>query len=177
MRVLHAGVIPGCGNIAPRAAVLYNGVLAGIGNAKNSDTVCVPEGLLNISMNEPADLASPPPVSEKGIRMSLWSWKCGTPTRSLPALLAVLLAATGLGCRPKTHGTTAETPVAPVSHPVQRVVTDYVYFTGRCQAVQSVNIVPRVTGYLSKPFFKEGSEVKEGEPVVRDRSAAVPSAV
>ena len=50
-----------------------------------------------------------------------------------------------------------------MSHPVQRVVTDYVDFTGRTDAVQSVNIVARVTGYLAQMPFKEGSEVKAGD--------------
>ena len=54
-------------------------------------------------------------------------------------------------------------PVVPVSHPIQRVVTDYVDFTGRTDAVQSVNIVARVTGYLVQMPFKEGSEVKAGD--------------
>src|SRR5262249_19651848 len=51
-------------------------------------------------------------------------------------------------------------PAVPVSRPVQREVTDYVDFTGRTDAVQAVNIVPRVTGYLVQMPFKEGSEVR-----------------
>ena len=51
----------------------------------------------------------------------------------------------------------------PVSHPIQRVVTDYRDFTGRTDAVHSVNIVPRVTGYLVTMPFTEGSEVKAGD--------------
>lgn len=57
----------------------------------------------------------------------------------------------------------AETPVAPVSHPVERQVTDYVDFTGRTDAVNSVNIIARVTGYITRMPFKEGSEVKAGD--------------
>ena len=79
-------------------------------------------------------------------------------------LLGLLLTAVAAGCRSKTREVgTAEVPVVPVSHPVQRVVTDYVDFTGRTDAVQSVNIVPRVTGYLVQMPFKEGSEVKAGD--------------
>ena len=80
-------------------------------------------------------------------------------------LSGLLLAATAAGCRPKTREVAAEVPVVPVSHPIQRVVTEYVDFTGRADAVQSVNIIARVTGYLvplEKPF-KEGSEVKKGD--------------
>lgn len=42
-------------------------------------------------------------------------------------------------------------------------MTDYVDFTGRTNAVQSVDIRARVSGYLVKMPFKEGAEVKEGD--------------
>src|SRR5205823_14652359 len=54
-------------------------------------------------------------------------------------------------------------PALPVSQPVQREVTDYVDFTGRTDAVESVGIRARVTGYLVKMPFKEGAEVKKGD--------------
>ncbi len=56
-----------------------------------------------------------------------------------------------------------QAPVVPVSKPVQREVTDYVEFTGRTDAVNTVSIVPRVTGYLVKMPFEEGSLVKKDE--------------
>jgi multidrug efflux system membrane fusion protein len=77
--------------------------------------------------------------------------------------LGALLTAAIMGCKPKTRAETNEVPVVPVSRPVQRVVTDYVDFTGRTDAVHSVNIIARVTGYLVQMPFKEGSEVKAGE--------------
>jgi multidrug efflux system membrane fusion protein len=57
----------------------------------------------------------------------------------------------------------AETPVVPVSLPIERRVTDYVDFTGRTEAVHSVDIRPRVTGYLTEMPFREGAEVKAGD--------------
>jgi len=51
----------------------------------------------------------------------------------------------------------------PVSHPIQRYVTDYVDFTGRTEAVHSVNVVARATGYLVKIPFEEGADVKQGQ--------------
>ena len=42
-------------------------------------------------------------------------------------------------------------------------VTDYIDFTGRTQAVYSVNVVARVTGYLVEEPFQEGSDVKAGD--------------
>jgi multidrug efflux system membrane fusion protein len=68
------------------------------------------------------------------------------------------------GCNSKTRQVApAEATVAPVSKPLHREVTDYVEFTGRTNAIESVNIIPRVTGYLTKMPFKEGAEVKEGD--------------
>jgi multidrug efflux system membrane fusion protein len=58
-----------------------------------------------------------------------------------------------------------EPPAVPVSQPVQQQVTDYVDFTGRTDAVQAVDIRARVTGYLVRMPFKEGSEVRgDGRP-------------
>jgi len=54
-------------------------------------------------------------------------------------------------------------PAVPVSKPLQQEVTDYVDFTGRTDAVQAVNVVARVTGYLVQMPFKEGSEVKKDQ--------------
>jgi RND family efflux transporter MFP subunit len=80
-------------------------------------------------------------------------------------LLACALAA-GLaaGCdRRPQQAAPEELPVVPVSRPIERQVTDYVYYTGRTDAVQTAAIRPRVTGYLVKMPFKEGSEVKQGD--------------
>src|SRR5262249_27593169 len=74
-----------------------------------------------------------------------------------------LLAAVG-GCqsrRPRVAP--SEPPVVPVSQPVRREVTDYVDFTGRTEAVHSVDVRPRVTGYLVEMPFQEGAEVKKGD--------------
>ena len=76
----------------------------------------------------------------------------------------LILAGAMTGC---SHGpprvAPQEAPAVPVSRPVARPITDYVDFTGRTQAVKSVNVVARVTGYLVQEPFKEGSEVKEGD--------------
>lgn len=78
-------------------------------------------------------------------------------------LLAAFLAVFS-GCqRSRPAVAPPELPVSPVSHPVPREVTDHVDFTGRTEAVQSVDIRPRVTGYLVKMPFKEGATVKAGD--------------
>ncbi len=87
-------------------------------------------------------------------------------SRGVPAvgLSCLLLLALG-GCQQGTATAVAPQPplVVPVSQAVQREVTDFVDFTGRINAVQSVDIRPRVTGYLMRMPFKEGAEVKAGD--------------
>lgn len=73
-----------------------------------------------------------------------------------------LVAASGCANRP-TQVAPAEPPAVPISKPVEREVTDYVDFTGRTDAVEAVDVRPRVSGYLVKVPFKEGADVKKGD--------------
>lgn len=82
------------------------------------------------------------------------------------ALLVVagLLALTGLaGCRRGAEPEKMRPPVVRVVTPVSRKVTDYSYYTGRTDAIQSVNVQPRVTGYLVSIDFVSGQEVKKAQ--------------
>ena len=53
--------------------------------------------------------------------------------------------------------------VVKVSPPVERNITDYEYVTGRTEAVKTVDIRARVTGYLEVVDFKAGDTVDEGK--------------
>src|SRR4029077_11439498 len=48
-------------------------------------------------------------------------------------------------------------------YPVEQEITDYAQVTGRVQAVESVQVQARVTGYLMKVCFKEGSLVRKDD--------------
>ncbi|CAN5189047.1 multidrug efflux RND transporter periplasmic adaptor subunit MexE [soil metagenome] len=80
----------------------------------------------------------------------------------LCGLAPAALAQTGCTKKPTGAKETAPQSVT-VSKPIQRDVTDYVDFTGRTDAIISTEIRPRVTGYLTKMPFKEGSVVKKDE--------------
>jgi RND family efflux transporter MFP subunit len=54
-------------------------------------------------------------------------------------------------------------PEVMVATPVERMVLDSEEFTGRTDAKRNVTIRARVSGYLQKVCFKEGSDVKEGD--------------
>jgi membrane fusion protein, multidrug efflux system len=78
--------------------------------------------------------------------------------------LLLLLTMVQIDCaRKQRQAATAQPPAIPVSEVVVRDVTDYVDFTGRTEAINLVDIRPRVTGYIVKIPFREGSEVKEGD--------------
>jgi multidrug efflux system membrane fusion protein len=82
-----------------------------------------------------------------------------------PSLLcaagALLLLSGGCG-----SGGNAQAPPPPqvsVAQVLERRVKDWDEFTGRLQAVESVEIRPRVSGYIDKVAFTEGSQVKRGD--------------
>ena len=56
-------------------------------------------------------------------------------------------------------------PAVTVAQPVQRTVTDYLELTGNTQAIKTVQLVARVSGYLEKVFFQDGQIVKKGQPL------------
>jgi len=96
------------------------------------------------------------PANDDKIRSRYATHACG-------ALLAVAMLA-AQGCKEK-HPPLAATapPVVMVSQPVERTVTDHEIFTARTQAVKSVDVKARVTGYLTKLLFVDGTDVKEGD--------------
>ena len=47
--------------------------------------------------------------------------------------------------------------------PIEDVISEYEEFTGRTAAVKTVQIHSRVSGYLDKVSFEDGSEVKTGD--------------
>ncbi len=54
-------------------------------------------------------------------------------------------------------------PAVTVAAALERDVTEWDEFTGRLEAVESVEIRPRVTGYIESVNFAEGSTVRKGD--------------
>src|SRR5205823_11021994 len=99
-------------------------------------------------------------VARRGPRLGVRESEQGPSMRSFSAALlaVVLVALCAAGCQRKAaQAPPAEAPVVPVSRPVEREVTDSVEYTGRTDAVESVSIRARVTGYLTRMPFREGA--------------------
>jgi RND family efflux transporter MFP subunit len=80
--------------------------------------------------------------------------------------LGIALVSGATGCRPTTPATTPQGPLpVNVVTAIEKEVVEWDEFTGRTEAVESVEVRPRVTGYLTKVHFEEGKEVKKGDPL------------
>jgi RND family efflux transporter MFP subunit len=76
----------------------------------------------------------------------------------------VFLVLAAVGCNaPAPAGPPPAAPEVLVSLPVTREITDYEDFPGRVEAINSIDVRARVTGYLDRFNFREGEEVKQGE--------------
>jgi RND family efflux transporter MFP subunit len=65
-----------------------------------------------------------------------------------------------LGCTQKqASGPPRPAPEVAISQPIERKITDYVEFTGRSDATESVEIRARVSGYLKKIAYTAGPNV------------------
>jgi membrane fusion protein, multidrug efflux system len=80
----------------------------------------------------------------------------------LIASSAALLALASAGCEKKAEVVQLPPPEVSVSQPLERPVAEYFETTGQVSAVESVEIRARVSGYLTKVGFRDGTEVKEG---------------
>ncbi len=84
------------------------------------------------------------------------------PKTCVAFLLIILGGVTGCE-RPKTPPVTPEATSVVIARPTLREVTDYEEFTGHTDAILSVQVRARVSGYLLKRDFQEGAEVHQGD--------------
>ena len=96
----------------------------------------------------------------------MFSNKRSLPIATVPVVLLAAAVSTVLsGCSSEATPNAAlikPTSVS-VAAAIQRDVVDWDEFTGRVEAVESVEIRPRVTGYIQSVNFTEGSVVRKGD--------------
>ncbi len=76
--------------------------------------------------------------------------------------LAVLACTWLVACRENTY-VAPPPPAVTVQLPVVQDVIDYLEYTGRTRAVESVQIEARVQGYLQSMHYTPGTDVKKGD--------------
>ena len=88
--------------------------------------------------------------------------------RGLPACFVLAVVLSSLGCdRPQPTqakgGGGEQRAAVSVSQPLQRRIVDWDEYTGRFDAVETVEVRARVSGYLTDVHFKDGQQVKQGD--------------
>ena len=82
-----------------------------------------------------------------------------TTLRFLVALIAATLAA----CSPQQAPQQMPPPKVTVTHPQMMTVTNWDEYPGHIEAVEMVEIRPRVSGQIESIHFQDGAEVKAGD--------------
>jgi RND family efflux transporter MFP subunit len=76
--------------------------------------------------------------------------------------LVVTLAWLGSGCG-RSHDAGPPAPKVSVARPLVREIVEWDEYTGRIQALDAVEVRPRVSGYVDSIHFADGAVVKEGD--------------
>jgi membrane fusion protein, multidrug efflux system len=81
---------------------------------------------------------------------------------AVPAML-LMLSACGPGAAPTAAPGPPPAPIVTVAHPIAKDVVEWDEYTGRLAAVETVEVRPRVSGYITQVNFKDGAKVKKGD--------------
>jgi multidrug efflux system membrane fusion protein len=84
-------------------------------------------------------------------------------SRAATLLLAGLAAVAVGACGRQGQNGAPPPPEVNVAKVLSRPVREWNEFTGRISAVESVELRPRVSGYVERVAYKEGQEVKKGD--------------
>ncbi len=82
-----------------------------------------------------------------------------------PFLLVALLAVAAGCSRPAPPVAPTKLPDVIVEAPTVQTITDFEDFTGRTEAVAAADIRARVSGYITRVLFQDGTDVPEGAPL------------
>lgn len=79
------------------------------------------------------------------------------------ALLAGAALLSGAGCKPKIAATAPPPPKVTVAGVEQKELVEWDEFTGRTEAVETVEVRPRVSGHIQEVRFQSGQLVKKDD--------------
>ena len=77
--------------------------------------------------------------------------------------MAVAVSILSTGCKPSTQAPALPPPRVTVATPIRKEIVEWDEYTGRTEAVESVDVRPRVSGYIDQISFKDGQLVKPGD--------------
>lgn len=117
------------------------------------------------SFSEQDDGGSQPiSAADHDLLEAMAQWRLLGRIHTVLLVIGAICLAVGLaGCG---QGQTAQAPAAVPVHVATvaaQEITDWDTFTGRFEAVESVKLRPRVSGYIDAVRFEQGAEVKKGD--------------
>jgi multidrug efflux system membrane fusion protein len=85
--------------------------------------------------------------------------------RTRNGLLTAVILMTTIGCGNHDDSGSKQTPLpnVKIAQPLSQEVTEWDEYTGRIEAVNSVDVRARVSGYLEKVNFNAGDKVRKGD--------------
>ena len=84
------------------------------------------------------------------------------PSAAAAPLAGLALALVAAGCA-KKRPPPPPPPTVMAAHPLKREIADWDDYEGRFEAVDSVDVRPRVSGYIQAIAFKDGEDVRAGQ--------------
>ena len=82
----------------------------------------------------------------------------------VPGVL-LMLTAVGLAGADPLRAQAPPAPAVTVAEPIAKRITTWDEYSGRFEAVETVEVRPRVSGFVDKVHFKDGQVVKAGDPL------------
>jgi len=87
-----------------------------------------------------------------------------TPVNFMPKILiAFILLVSLTACGAEKHKAESQPPKVTVVQPIQKSVTNYLEMPGNLQAIEKVDLVARVEGFLQSIHFEDGAFVEKGQ--------------
>ena len=90
------------------------------------------------------------------------------------ATIVLLLTLTGCDGEQASGGGQAPPPEVAVAQVLSKSVQQWDEFTGRVSAIDTVELRPRVSGYVQSVAYKEGHDVKQGDLMFQIDHASLP---
>lgn len=104
---------------------------------------------------------------QKPTKMPVASQRLSPPGGSRNGLLAAFILIALIGCKNDEQSAPppglGPTPNVKIAQPLAQEVTEWDEYTGRIEAVNSVEVRARVSGYLDSVNFKAGDKVRKGD--------------
>ena len=88
-------------------------------------------------------------------------------SRALALFLVIGLSLSVAACKPDNKFVAPPPAEVSVAVPLQQTVVPYIEQTGNTQAVNTVDLVARVEGFLAKVEYKDGQAAKKGDPLFK----------